>query len=390
MTPITPKTPIKKNELVLLIIILVATLGGLAISFSLSRDVAKRLAGAKEAAEPVKLNVIKITANCPECLDIAAALNDLKKQPIALSEEKEISFDSPEGRELTSSLGIEKIPAYIVRGDIKNKKLAAFFEANGKIVGDSFVFEKVQPVFVTPQSGEKHGQLAALVLYSAVQCPACTDPAPLLEQFKAGGISASSSTTRTVDPRGAEGQTLVKNYRITSLPTILLQGETKLYEQLVSARFGTIEPDGTFVFRAVSPPYFDAEKNRVAGVVELISLVDGSCKECYDVGQHELILKGTFGVKIGSSKIIDASSAAGKRLIKQYSIAAVPTVIISPDLSAYDQLVSIWPQVGTAEKDGWYVFRELKALGGVAYKDLAANIVVNPVKAAGNATSTVK
>ena len=80
-------------------------------------------------------------------------------------------------------------------------------------------------------------------------------------------------------------------------------------------------------------------------------------------------------------KTVDASSSEGRALIRQYSIAALPTVIISPEAEAYADLITAWKGVGSVEKDGWLVFRKMDALGQETYNDLKTGTVIRPASA---------
>ena len=66
---------------------------------------------------------------------------------------------------------------------------------------------------------------------------------------------------------------------------------------------------------------------------------------------------------IRGERTVDVSSAEGRSLMRTYSITAVPTVILSKDAVAYDALMRAWASVGTVEKDGSLVFRDLSVMG---------------------------
>jgi cold shock CspA family protein len=92
---------------------------------------------------------------------------------------------------------------------------------------------------------------------------------------------------------------------------------------------------------------------------------------------HVPIVK-RFQVYLESTKTVDASSNEGKSLISKYNITAVPTILITGDVSVYDPLAAIWPSVGSVEEDGVYVFRTMSAVRGSVYKDLSTGQVVTP------------
>lgn len=364
-------------EAALLTVALVAAVIGGWYGFSFARDVKSGISASEEAAKPVNIRLVSVTApDCKECFDLQRMVDSMKSQQVNITEEREVAFDSEEGKKLIQTLGLEKIPTFIAHGDVKNQKLAAYIEANGKLVNDAFVFTNVPPMFLDPATGKTRGKLSATVLYNKEQCRQCTDPAPLLQQFRAAGINIAD--VDNVDPQSAAGRSTIEKYRLSAVPTILVSGETALYPILKNTPFGSIEQDGTFVVRNVPPPYVDPKTGRVAGLADLISLTDKSCKDCYDVAKHKTILMQTFGVKLVSERTFDVASPGGRALVKKYSINAVPTVLISPAAGDYNELKGAWTRVGTVEKDGWYIFREMQALGSDTYKDLSKNIVIRP------------
>ena len=109
--------------------------------------------------------------------------------------------------------------------------------------------------------------------------------------------------------------------------------------------------------------------------VDLIYLIDGSCTDCYDAKAHRSIL-GQLGIIFGEEKSIDVSSKEGKKLIDQYDISLVPTVILSEEAGGYELFNTVWGEVGTEEKDGKYVFRLVDALGNVTYRDLKQDTII--------------
>jgi len=177
-----------------------------------------------------------------------------------------------------------------------------------------------------------------------------------------------------------EGKALVKHYSITKLPTYLVEGEVKS-EKLASFFSANGEfVNNAFVFRHVPPVYIDPADGKERGGVTLLSLVDPSCKECYNVATHKTILQNGFGIALTKEQTITVASAEGQRLVAKYSITRVPTILLSPDAKMYAQLEQVWPSVGSIEKDGWHVFRKMESMGPVVYKDLAKNKVIKPVQ----------
>jgi len=207
----------------------------------------------------------------------------------------------------------------------------------------------------------------------AQSCADCFDVAQVENAI--GQLNVKTSE-KTLDFASAEAKQLISKYGIKKIPTMLITGETGKAAISFWSQIGTIESDGTLVMR-FGAPYVDTSSGMEIGKAELINIADKSCGACYNVSMQENILKSSFGFVFSGIKVYDISSAEGTRLTSLYNITKVPTILISPDAKYYDGLQGIWKQVGTIESDGWYVFRDMKALNGAVYKDLSLNKIVN-------------
>jgi hypothetical protein len=78
-----------------------------------------------------------------------------------------------------------------------------------------------------------------------------------------------------IDISSAEGKELLEKYDITKVPTILMSEEAGKYQtiQLVWDQLGTIEEDGTYVFRGFEMTqdlmYKDLETNQLVNTSQL-------------------------------------------------------------------------------------------------------------------------
>ena len=142
---------------------------------------------------------------------------------------------------------------------------------------------------------------------------------------------------------------------------------------------GVISEDGSYILTTINPPYRDITTNEIKGLVELTYITDRSCSECYNVSEHKLILTNqrAFALAITKETSVDISTKEGKELINNYNITSVPTVLLSKEASAYPSLISVWRNVGSVEKDGILIFRNLDLMQG-KYKDLSKNEIIEP------------
>lgn len=211
----------------------------------------------------------------------------------------------------------------------------------------------------------------------AQNCSGCFDISSVENAISQLNVKASE---KTLDYASAEAKQLISKYSIKKIPTMLITGEVEKAGISFWSRVGTTESDGTLVLR-FGTPYIDPLTGMEIGKAELVNIVDKTCGSCYNVSVQENILKDGFGFVFSSIKTYDINSTEGTKLISLYNITKVPTILISPDAKYYEGLQQIWKQVGSIEKDGWYVFREMKALAGnmdvVTYRDLPLNRTVN-------------
>lgn len=213
-----------------------------------------------------------------------------------------------------------------------------------------------------------------IITISDNSCKDCFDINPVLNYIQKENVKINSE--KNVDKASEEGKELIKQFAIQKLPTFILKGELNKVAALadVFSKTGDISND-TFVFRQVGAPYSLAETGEVKGRIGLTLLTDITCTECYDVTQHETILKNNFGINT-TPNVLDSKSAAGRALLNKYKITLVPTFILTGDTGEYPSLKQAWADVGTIAKDGTYIFTNLPLMG--TYKNLSTNKVIVP------------
>ncbi len=213
-------------------------------------------------------------------------------------------------------------------------------------------------------------------------CADCAGLEPYTNTFRKKNVNITSE--RTVEAGSDEGKKLIADFGITRIPTLLIQGELAKSADLAKllSFIGKIERD-TFVLTvpdASAPlaPYIDLATGRVKGRVGLILISDKSCKECPNAEVFRQAVAGAGVINPENKGVLDVADAEGARLVSKYKITAVPTFVLTGEVGEYTALVKEWPKLGTIEKDGAYVFRELNIFQGLVYFDLKKNEVVKP------------
>lgn len=216
----------------------------------------------------LKLTLLTNSA-CKECYDITVLDNALTKQFKAFVEEKRtVDYQTAEGKKLVRTYGIKKIPNMVLDGDVKAYQgLENALEKVGSASSSVYVFKQTGVPYTDIASGAIRGK-AKLTIISDASCKECYDTANHLAIVKQFGLSLEDDKKEniTVDAASADGQKLIKKYKITKVPMIILKGDMEPYSTLksiwtsevkgknengedITYTVGTIENDGAYVFR---------------------------------------------------------------------------------------------------------------------------------------------
>lgn len=370
-----------KKVLVLASVLVAIAVLNLAIASSAYSGISskKELAAAesKEAQRPADISLVSIVAeNCSDCFGISQLVSGLKSAPVSIVSEKSIDFSSAEAKQLIQKYSITKVPALIITGETEKQNVKSSLSKVGDSANGAIVFSNPPPVYVNVSTGTEVGKVSATII-SADSCAQCSNVSLILPSLKASGVVLSSE--KTYDYATSQGKVLLEEYNITKVPAIIFSKDLAAYPTIAQAwgRLGTIGKDGSYVMSTPIPPYVDISSGKVAGLVSATYLADKSCTECYNVSLHKSALL-SFGISPSSETTYDISAPEGKALLSKYNITLVPTIVLSSEASAYPQLLSVWKQVGSIEKDGSYVFRATELMG--AYKDLLSNKIIAPAK----------
>lgn len=333
--------------------------------------------GPAQLAEKAEVTLTYLGADCEDCFDITVA-TDALEQELTIKEVKELSIE--DSKELAEQHGITKLPAMVLTGNLEGVEIAGFEQKDGALV-----FTEVPPPYYDLETETVEGTITFTILDDAT-CAECQDLSVIADQLKQAGVTVQE--TVTVDLDSEEGQALVEQYQITKVPTILLSEGAKAYAQVSQAwsDVGTEEEDGTLVLRDVQPPYRNLETGDVEGLVTITHLADKRCTSCFDPAELQTVLEQSFGMGFSAVETLDIASTEGKKLVEEYDIALIPTVVLSDDAGLYPSFAETWAQVGKQSGD-LYVFTEIgmlesyfqqaKQQDSFVYKNLTSGKEVN-------------
>jgi hypothetical protein len=332
--------------------------------FSVGKSLNVKIEEAKELARPAELGLIKIESSCSDCFDINKIAEVLKESSdLKITKEKSLLRNSENAIKIIEKYGIEKLPTIILTGEIEKASIQNF-----KQVDDVLIFDSIFPPYEDAATKKIIGKVSSIII-SDNNCDVCTDLGLILQNLKQSGVFVDKE--EEFDFSGTKAKELISKLDIEKLPALLLSDDIEAYPDIVQSmnRAGLKKQD--YYIIESQAPYIEAASGKLRGSAKLTFLDDSSCSECYDVKIHRSILT-RLGLAIDEEEKIDTSSEEGKQLISQYDIESVPTIILTGDLEVYENFNNVWPQVGTVEDDGTYVFREITAMGqGMVYKDVA-------------------
>ena len=329
--------------------------------YQVKNEVGVKKTEIEELTKIPEVNLIYILPECDVCFDLTPVISQIKNSNINITKEIELNISSEKAMNLIKKYKIEKLPTVILKGDIDRVSLQDFVKNE-----DALVFNNIQPPYINTKTFEISGLVSAIIIEDS-KCKLCYNFDTVLNALKQSGVVFSER--KKIDFNSTEGDEIIKKYEIKRVPALLLSSDIDLYSVAQNLKqSGAKAKNGYYVFET-GAPYVDVNTGAIRGLVELIMLNDTSCNDCYDVRIHKQILMN-MGLAIENEKIIDINSRKGKELINKYNITKVPTIILKGDLEVYDAFKQIWQQVGTIEKDGAYVFRNMQALRGAVYREI--------------------
>lgn len=362
---------IRGIDSLLVTLLIVVAIFNISILFGSSGILGEKITAFEGENKPAAIKVTRLLySNCVDCYDLNLALDEIKKLNVEVSEERSLEWNSPEAQALISQYGIGVLPTVVITGETKKGSVESSWTKIGELKDDGTVIFTKQKIPYYDASKQAVVGLVTVTNLVDSSCIRCIDMTSLTVSLRDVGVVIASE--ETLEYNSSEAQVLVAKFDIQKIPSIIISKDVTEYSAVnqIWGQLNAVEKDGFYVLHAVQPPYRDLATGEIVGLVRLVNLIDSSCSDCYDVSLHEQILIN-FGLVPVNKTTYDINSTDGKALLEKYNITSVPTVLLSPEADAYVGLTQVWPQVGSIESDGWYVFREMTALGNnVVFKDL--------------------
>lgn len=220
------------------------------IYFDAVSGINKKKAEAEEQARPASVEVtLLLDKSCSSCSDLSGALEFIKQRNVSITSEQILDWQETQAQELIQKYGIKRIPTLLIGGELdKDKQLKQVMDKTGSIVDGTFVMTNVLPPYVDISTGAVRGEFEIVYLEDS-NCDECYDVG--VHQKVLANLGLSSGKEKTLRVSDPEGRAMIRQYNITLVPTIVLRGDMEVYPALqqVWQRVGTVEADGSYVFR---------------------------------------------------------------------------------------------------------------------------------------------
>lgn len=207
-------------------------------------------------------------ANCTECYDLSPIIQEYSSLGLVFADQEVVDADSGRGKALIERYNITKLPTIILDSEAHAYEgFVSLWPQVGSIEEDeSLVMRLIGLPYYSVSEDRMKGQVSVIFLQDET-CKECYNPVtfhlPVLQR-----MNLMLSEQEIINASSTEGQELIASYKITELPTIIMQGDMQEYPTLVRAwqGVGSIEEDGSYVFRSVEiaqQPYKDVVNNAV-------------------------------------------------------------------------------------------------------------------------------
>lgn len=240
--------PVTKFTVILAAIVIIFSLVG---AVFLAQPAAKALKNIiKNYQGRYRLIVIK-PQDCKDCFDIYQVSDFVKDaKGINVGKVKEYAAGSQNAELLIKTYKIKNLPTFVLQGDIGRLNLKEVFDdASVGFMGDKvFVYNNEFPPFYNLDEKKIRGEFGITYLTDN-SCVKCYDV--YLHDKALDNLVMKPTASSTVDISSAEGKNLLGDYKIKSVPTMILKGDLDAYQNFKKLweSVGTIEKDGTYVFR---------------------------------------------------------------------------------------------------------------------------------------------
>ncbi|MFC1612309.1 hypothetical protein ACFL29_00460 [Patescibacteria group bacterium] len=239
---------ISKFVVLLIFLGVVAFLGGVITLFPHAKTALTKVI---ELSPPKAKLIVIVPDDCDECFDVYQVTNFIKEISGAkYTKTKEYKASEKNADFLIKAYDIKVLPTFILQGKTEQLKLDLLLDPQniGKLDEKVFVYKNYFPPYYSLEENKVRGQFELTYLADET-CTKCYDV--YLHDMALKNLIMTPSASSTVETYSTEGKELTKKYNLKHTPTILLRGDLDAYQNFKTLwqGVGTIEDDGTYIFR---------------------------------------------------------------------------------------------------------------------------------------------
>ncbi len=189
---------------------------------------------------------------CSRCQDLSPLIDVLKQNKVKFSLEEKIEYTSPKAQELIRLMGIEQVPAAVISNEVLEYPAIAEIwpQLDVREKQGFYAVHGLLPPYLDLKSGKVEG-LVELKYLRDNSCTACYDVALHKQILSMNGITVADEST--IDISTDEGKSLIQQYGITKVPTVLISPDVGIYAGFNEAwkSVGKITDDGWYLMQQV-------------------------------------------------------------------------------------------------------------------------------------------
>ena len=205
---------------------------------------------------------------CTQCKDINSLITQIKVAGIRISEQKNITPGSDEGKDVIKKYNIRFVPTIILSKDAAAYDImqSAWPQIGSKEIDGSYVLRLANPPFINLTTGKLRG-VVDITYLTDKSCADCYD-ANLHKEILTNpqSFAVKLGKEETFDVSDAKGKELIAAYNITQVPAVILSDEISVYpSSQFLKQFYSIEKNGYYVFRILQSlgTYRDLTTNQI-------------------------------------------------------------------------------------------------------------------------------
>lgn len=196
-----------------------------------------------------------------------------------------------------------------------------------------------------------------LIVITTNNCEDCYNINAVVDVVESTGVNITKK--EEIDFSSEEARSIIDKYGIEKVPTVIVTGEISKSRSLTS-KLKDIgeEKQSAYIFTKLEPPFIETSSGKVRGKVSLVHLKKSDCSNCFNLTAFVDQLEKA-GVKFAKKIVLDVDSSEGSNIINKYNIKKIPSLVMDKEAEVYTNIIQIWNQLGSIEKDGSFVIREI-------------------------------